>query len=176
MLTNYEERIMKILKELNIPASYERDTGLQLQIEAADLVDAGVDMFNRPQKMTGKTLDSWQKMKDAALQDKVDLRLVSAFRSVNYQKDIFLRKLKKGLLIDDILKVNAAPGYSEHHTGRALDLGIADEEPLTIEFENSPAFHWLSEHAQKFSFFMSFPKDNPHKIDYEPWHWAYTSN
>jgi D-alanyl-D-alanine carboxypeptidase len=71
------------------------------------------------------------------------------------------------------LRVNAIPGYSEHHTGRALDLHTGEAEPLSETFELEPAFAWLQEHALTYGFTMSYPKNNELGIAYEPWHWCY---
>jgi D-alanyl-D-alanine carboxypeptidase len=98
---------------------------------------------------------------------------VSAFRSVHYQKEIIRRKLEKGQSVADILRVSAAPGYSEHHTGHALDLTTPGTAVLEEEFEESEAFGWLTAHAGEFGFHMSFPRGNPHGVAYEPWHWAW---
>ncbi len=102
----------------------------------------------------------------------IELLLVSAFRSVDYQRSIFDRKLAQGVPLDDILRVNAAPGYSEHHTGRAVDIATRGCPPLTEAFETTDAFEWLTRNAGRFGFEMSYPRDNPYGIAYEPWHWA----
>ena len=141
-------------------------------VEAENLVQAEDDMFARVQYMTADTLHAWQLMKDSAAQESVVLLLVSAFRSINYQCELIKGKLAAGRLLDDILKVNAIPGFSEHHTGRALDISTSNCEPLTTDFETTDAFRWLNEHAGRFGFVMSFPKDNNRGITYEPWHWA----
>lgn len=73
--------------------------------------------------------------------------------------------------MQEILNVNAAPGYSEHHGGRALDIGTPGEPPAEESFEHTPAFAWLTRHAGDFGFVMSYPRGNPHGIVYEPWHW-----
>jgi D-alanyl-D-alanine carboxypeptidase len=78
-------------------------------------------------------------------------------------------------LIDEILLVNAIPGYSEHHTGRALDLHAGDGKPLETAFENHPAFSWLCDHAAEFNFHLSYPRGNPDGINYEPWHWCFST-
>jgi len=74
----------------------------------------------------------------------------------------------------DILKVSAYPGYSEHHTGRAVDIGSPDCAHLTEAFEATREFSWLAEHAAGFGFVLSYPRDNPHGIAFEPWHWCLT--
>jgi len=70
------------------------------------------------------------------------------------------------------LKVNTPPGYSEHHTGRAVDLATPGCPPLTEEFETTAAFAWLVRHAHRFGFTMRYPRGNRFGIAYEPWHWA----
>ena len=80
-----------------------------------------------------------------------------------------------GQSVSDILNVNAAPGFSEHHTGRAIDLAEPGAEPLTEDFESSAAFVWLEKNAANFGFSMSYPRENRQGFIYEPWHWAKTS-
>src|SRR5690606_38685754 len=72
--------------------------------------------------------------------------------------------------------VNAAPGYSEHHGGDALDIGTTGESPAEESFEHTAAFAWLQAHAGRFGFALSYPRDNPHGITYEPWHWRYAGS
>jgi len=67
----------------------------------------------------------------------------------------------------------AAPGYSEHHGGRALDIGTPDEPPAEESFEKTAAFEWLQRNAEGHGFVLSYPRDNPHGIVYEPWHWCW---
>jgi len=116
---------------------------------------------------------AWFEMKQAAASNDIELQVVSAFRSVSYQSGIIRRKLDAGQNIEQILKVSAAPGYSEHHTGRALDLTTPGFKPLEEEFENSLAFDWLNKTADCFGFRMSYAKNNCHGIAYEPWHWCW---
>ena len=115
-------------------------------------------------------------MKAAAAGDGVVIHLISAYRDIDYQCQIFKRKLDAGLQLASILQVNAAPGYSEHHTGRAVDLGTEDCPALETEFEKTPAFKWLSANAGEYGFVMSYPKDNPLGISYEPWHWCFKAD
>ena len=68
------------------------------------------------------------------------------------------------------------PGYSEHHTGRAVDVAMDGAAQLELGFGQTPAFRWLSENANSFSFFLSFPVGNPHGFVYEPWHWCFRSD
>ena len=110
----------------------------------------------------------------AASEDGIELHLVSAFRSASYQLEILRRKLDQGQSIDEILKVSAAPGYSEHHSGRVVDLTTPGYAALEEEFETSAAFAWLRRNAANYGFHLSYPRGNPHGIAYEPWHWCWT--
>ncbi len=166
--------LAEVLKELGITEDLIEACPLPICIECTDLVHGGLDMFDRPQKMTPGTFDAWSAMKAAAKADGLELKLVSAHRSIEYQCEIIRRKLEEGRSINDILKVNAIPGYSEHHTGRALDLHAGDEKPLELAFENHPAFPWLCGSAAQFNFHLSYPRGNPLGIDYEPWHWCFS--
>ena len=79
-------------------------------------------------------------------------------------------------MLVDILRVNAAPGYSEHHTGRAIDLGTIGCRALEEEFELTEAFAWLENNAAHFQFSLSYPRNNPSGVIYEPWHWCFQAD
>jgi len=91
---------------------------------------------------------------------------------VRYQADLIRKKLAAGQSIEAILRVNAAPGFSEHHTGRAVDVATPGTRPLTEEFDASPAFDWLRQHAGRYGFAMPYGRDNVYGFAYEPWHWS----
>jgi len=168
-VTTFESQLAK----LGITARHCSDSRLSRCIEAEQLVSAEKDIFDRPLRMTAETHQSWVAMKKAAANEKIVLQLVSGYRSIDYQCQLIQTKLDEGRKISEILKVNAIPGYSEHHTGRALDLTTIDCKPLEEEFEFSAAFTWLTSNAQRFNFHLSYPRDNIMSIAYEPWHWAY---
>jgi D-alanyl-D-alanine carboxypeptidase len=167
------KRVSGLHAELGIPMDYARLRQLPVQMEARDLVSVGLDIYQREQHLLRGADTAWLAMQEAACADGVDLQLVSAYRSVDYQQGIVKRKLDKGQDIETILKVSAAPGYSEHHSGRAIDLTTPGFAVLEEEFEDSTAFGWLSRKAENHGFHMSFPRDNLHGVAYEPWHWAW---
>ncbi|WP_150467362.1 D-alanyl-D-alanine carboxypeptidase family protein [Francisella sp. SYW-9] len=145
-----------------------------LEAKESELVSAGKDFFGRDLFLEHATYKAWLTLKEAAKIDQVELFIVSGFRSYEYQQKIIDRKLANGQTLEQITKVNALPGQSEHHTGRAIDLTTADEkEVLTEEFEKTKAFKWLTKNASKFGFKMSFPPKNKYGFIYEPWHWCY---
>lgn len=175
MSKTFEIKIEEIHKELGIPSSYAKERDLKFQRECLNLKSAGLDIFNREVLIEEETLSSWIDMQISASRDGIELQLVSAYRSVDYQTKLILKKLNSGQNIVDILKVSAAPGYSEHHSGKALDLTCPDSECLEESFELTPAFAWLEQFAEDFSFTMSFPRNNDHGLLYEPWHWCHES-
>ena len=163
--------IAGLCDRFEIPQDYGLQRNLPLQPECSNPVSIGKDLFDREQFLLEAAADSWLNMQRFAASDNIELQVVSAFRPVEYQAGIVQRKLDAGVCIEDILKVSAAPGFSEHHSGRALDLTTPGYEVLEEEFELSPAFTWLCGHAQEFGFRLSYPRNNPHGVAYEPWHW-----
>jgi D-alanyl-D-alanine carboxypeptidase len=162
----------ELFADLGIPIDYGRNPARPYHSEASELEDVGPNILGRMQRLAPETARAWRAMKTAALENGVELLLVSGFRSVNYQADLIRRKLASGQDIESILRVNAAPGFSEHHTGLAVDVATPGIRPLTEDFASSTAFAWLTEHARRFAFRMPYGRDNDYGFAYEPWHWS----
>lgn len=141
--------------------------------EAVLLAAAGRDRFGRQHWLQPVARRAWALLRHAAGTDGVNLELVSSFRSIRDQVRILARKLRHGQSLDEILRVNAPPGYSEHHSGCAIDLAVPGAALLTEDFEGLPAFAWLLQHASRFGFHLSYPRENRFGFIYEPWHWCY---
>jgi len=167
------ERLQDRLEALGLDHSYGERTGLSLVAEPTTLALAGFDRYRRPLWLVSSAARAWRSMQAAALHEGVVLEAISGYRSHDYQLGIFERKLARGQTVEQILTVNAAPGYSEHHSGRVLDIGTLDEPPAEESFERTAAFAWLRDNAAAYGFIMSYPRNNPHGIVYEPWHWRY---
>jgi D-alanyl-D-alanine carboxypeptidase len=164
------------LHELGLDeVGYAERTGLALVPEPGTLAFAGRDRYARPLWLTRDCARAWRRMRAAALRDDVVLEAISGYRSHDYQMGIFRRKLARGLSMEEILVVNAAPGFSEHHAGNTLDIGTPGEPAAEESFETTLAFAWLECHARGFGFEMSYPRANPYGIAYEPWHWRFVS-
>lgn len=119
---------------------------------------------------------AFKKMREDAKKDGVNLRIVSGFRSTEYQKTVFPKKFanKKNPTEKEFisrLKFSAPPGFSEHHTGLAIDINSLEQT-----FANTKAYKWLSEHAKDYGFEMSFPQNNKQGLGFEPWHWRYVGS
>lgn len=167
-----DEDNRRLHAELGIPPGYGRGGMPPFYREAVELVDVGPNLVGRMQRLAPLAAGRWQQMVDAAAADGIRLLIVSGFRSFEYQAGLIRNKLEAGQRIADILKVNAAPGFSQHHSGCAIDIATPGCRPLTEEFEQSAAFGWLTRRAAEFGFSMSYPRGNPAGFIYEPWHWA----
>lgn len=173
MAADYPTRIRSIHRALGIPADYPARRHLPLQREARRLVTAARAADDgKPVRLTPRATAAWKRMQTAAARDGLELLPVSGFRSVARQSVIIRRKLAAGESLAAILQLVAAPGCSEHHTGRALDLGSPGHTGLEADFAKTREFRWLKRHACEFGFRLSYPRSNRHGIRYEPWHWC----
>ncbi|HET9376639.1 MAG TPA: M15 family metallopeptidase [Chthoniobacterales bacterium] len=166
----YFRRIESIHQALQIPSNYGALRNLTPYLEASDLVP--VEGYERQHYLAPYAARQWHAMKSAAAQDEIELWVISGFRSVDRQTEIIEGKLTQRMALHAILAVIAAPGFSQHHTGLAIDIGTPDHTALTEDFENSAAFRWLTSYAEKFGFVMPCTRDNPYGFIYEPWHWV----
>ena len=168
------ENLKGIWRELGIPADYAEQRHLPIQRVATRLVSIGPAVDDgKTLHMTPRAARAWRRMRDAAGRDAVELLPVSGYRSVARQAHIIRQKLADGQKIADILRLIAAPGCSEHHTGRAIDVGSPGHTDLEENFERTAEFRWLRRHARRFGFHLSYPRRNRHGIGYEPWHWCW---
>ena len=142
--------------------------------------------FNGKTKIIGEqylpkpVCKAFQKM-NSALKNETEKKLLidSGYRSPAYQIILFLYylKLHKFNFLRTAQGV-AFPGYSEHGNPerQAIDFitidGIpSDEKPSG--FEKTKEFKWLIKNANKFGFYLSYPKNNKDGVMYEPWHWHF---
>ena len=109
----------------------------------------------------------------------VNITTISAFRSVEDQKRLFFGVgAERGQQPMKRAEVSAPPKYSEHHTGYAVDIGDSSVPAANLNqtFDTTPAYRWLKANAAKYSFELSFPKDNIQEVSYEPWHWRFVGD
>ncbi len=159
--------------ELGVPENYASERGLSWINEPERLHFSGRDYVGRTLWLEHGTVHAWLSMQRSAAEMGVPLEAISGFRSIAYQAGILRRKRDRGMPIEEILSINTAPGYSEHHSGRAIDIGTPGCPPAEEVFETTAAFAWLRQHAAQFGFRMSYPRDNPHGVIYEPWHYLH---
>ena len=170
--------LVRIHEDLGIQERHLKDNRLSFhqQPPVADLRVVDFDFEGKPFVLISETARAWVRMRQSALEDGVALLPFSGFRSYAHQKILIERHLKNGRRIEDILTHIAIPGFSEHHSGRAIDIHAEGKPVLEEDFELTDAFAWLVENAKQFEFRLSYPKGNSLGIIYEPWHWFYTGH
>lgn len=125
-----------------------------------------------------RAVDALNSMCEAAEKDGVSLLVISAYRTIEKQTELFNNKvnnlIRDGYNEEDAIAaaatVVAKPGTSEHNLGLAVDFNTDQGW-----FENTKEFRWLSENAADYGFILRYPKDKYSitKITYEPWHYRY---
>lgn len=138
-----------------------------------------------------EALNAFSEMRDAALIDKIDLKIASATRNFSYQKSIWENKWSGYTLVNGknltksipdglkrfqkILEYSSAPGTSRHHWGTDIDINDANKEYFEKE-TGKKVYEWLNINAVKFGFCQPYnTKGENRKTGYneEKWHWSY---
>jgi LAS superfamily LD-carboxypeptidase LdcB len=138
-----------------------------------------------------ETYDAFVKMHAAALEDAVQLTIVSATRNFDSQKYIWERKWSGKTLVGGknlaksvndpverakiILRFSSMPGTSRHHWGTDIDLNALNNEYFSTG-EGKKIYTWLTENASDFGFCQTYtPKNSarPSGYEEEKWHWSY---
>ena len=132
-----------------------------------------------------------EKMTQAAKNDGIEIKVVSAYRSYNRQKKIwnskFLRFEKQGFkkftIVNQIIKYSTIPGTSRHHWGTDIDIIDGSQKYkgdllVTKKFHGNGPFNklrkWMESNAEKFGFLKPYNQDPDRKgFLYEPWHYSY---
>ena len=120
--------------------------------------------------------ENFKEMQFMAAQRGISLQLLSGYRSIDLQREIFYenKSIRNQTAIERSWD-SAPPGYSEHSTGYAIDVGDGNypNTNFEVEFEQTPAFKWMKRFAPKYHFVLSFPPNNKQGVTYEPWHWRF---
>lgn len=147
--------------------------------EEAPIADLVPIESNSEVKLQPAAVANINKMIRQANSEGVQLGVVSGFRSIADQNYLFFGvKAERGETPKTRAEVSAPPGYSEHHTGYAVDF-VDESQPDTYteeSFEKTAAYRWLMKNAAFYNFEMSFPKDPTSPLSYEPWHWRYVGD
>ena len=134
---------------------------------------------NRGIRMRKAAAQKFEEMVAAARSAGVILVPISGFRSVKDQEQLFFAVgAQRNQTPAERAALSAPPGHSEHHTGYAVDVGdgAVPATNLQTNFDKTKAYQWLQANAARFSFEMSFPKDNIQGVSYEPWHWRFVGD
>jgi len=117
--------------------------GQKLKVQVVDVGGAQVEV---------RTAKAFKVMASAARKAGVELAVRSGFRSHAKQTRLY-RQYRRGAG-----NLAARPGYSQHESGRALDLVVTRER----------TYQWLIAHANAFGFHRT--------VRGEPWHWEYVGD
>ncbi|WP_336046536.1 M15 family metallopeptidase [Solibacillus ferritrahens] len=147
----YVKGVLIVNKKIPLPASYNK----------------GED---------SKARSAFDKMAGAAKGEGIELVAFSGFRSYEYQKTLYDRYVKRDGK-DAADRYSARPGYSEHQTGLAFDIGEKGQEDLwlTNAFGETKAGQWLAQNSHKFGFILRYPKGKEQITGFmhESWHFRY---
>ena len=131
-----------------------------------DLINVNGIMINK------EAYESFINMQNDIKKEGLNIRIISSYRSYNYQEKLYNNYLKYETrsIVD---AYSARPGYSEHHTGLAIDI---DNIKLDYnKFYLTEEFNWMKDNSYKYGFILRYPKDkeNITGYSYEPWHYRY---
>ncbi len=131
--------------------------------------------YHRTEYLDKEAGIAFQRMKHDAQSQGVKLVLISGFRSIASQRELFTKQIQRRGSERAAAKLSAPPGHSEHHTGYAIDIGDGTKPQfdLKYDFEYTQAYQWLNAKAGNYGFELSFPRNNPQGVSFEPWHWRY---
>ncbi|SOC42071.1 M15 family metallopeptidase [Ureibacillus acetophenoni] len=119
---------------------------------------------------------AFEEMASAARKVGYEITAFSTFRSFEYQTTLYNRYVERDGK-DNADRYSARPGYSEHQTGLAFDIGEVGREDvwLTSEFGETEAGKWLLENAHNYGFILRYPKGKEDITGYmyESWHFRY---
>ena len=100
------------------------------------------------------------------------LELLSGYRSYATQSSLYNSYVQMyGQAYAD--QISARPGYSEHQTGLAADIGNAGGGcGLTACFGTTPGGRWVAANAHRYGFIVRYPQgySGTTGYTYEPWH------
>ena len=113
--------------------------------------------------------DALNRMAAAALEDGVTLVASSAYRSYDYQVQVYNRIVAE-MGADAADRESSRPGFSQHQSGLACDFGS-----ITDEFADTKAGRWMTGNAARFGWSLSFPDGYESVTGYrwESWHYSY---
>ena len=130
---------------------------------------------NRTHYLRDCAASALESMFAAAAQEGITLVTCSSYRSASYQASLYNNYVAMyGTATADT--ISARPGYSDHQTGLAADIGDHDQATVfTQAMEYTVEGQWLYAHAHEYGFILRYPKGKEWITGYsfEPWHYRY---
>ena len=134
--------------------------------------------FGREFQIEPETYWHFEQLRTALKQKGIYVELDSVYRSVARQKEIVAEFTQK-YGADYVKQYVAVPGYSEHHTGLAVDICLVvdgkiidDNDEMIAQREIFAQIHPL---LAEYGFILRYPqgKESVTGYSYEPWHFRY---
>lgn len=131
-------------------------------------------MYRDNHGLDAEAARAFEEMKRDAAKRGVRLEIISDYRGYEAQHQNLKGKLSHREM-HDVMEFNMPVGYSQHHTGRAIDVKDPTRPDTDVKqsFDSTPAYKYLKENAGRFGFSFPYPKGGADGIGYEPWHIFY---
>lgn len=126
-----------------------------------------------------ETLNSFLKLKNKIKKEGYIIDIESGYRTIEHQEKV-LNEIIEEKSIEYAKKYVAVPGYSEHHTGLAIDILLYENGKIYCDhsLKNHKVLELITKYAPQYGFIIRYPKKKK-KItgyNYEPWHLRYLKN
>lgn len=144
----------------------------------AEAPDDELVSIGNGERLRPEAAASFRRMQMAAAKSGISLVPLSGFRDRAEQNFLFYEvAAQRGQSLLDRAQTSAPPGYSEHHTGYAVDIGDGDDDSTDLNqaFGRGAAGQWLQANAGKYGFELSFGPERT-CVSYEPWHWRWVGD
>lgn len=159
------------VKEFNTLMLVNKYNYLAKDFEIPTLVK--VEKYAKDGMYLDKTcMEAFIKMASDIEKEGYNLRAISTYRTYDYQSNLYNNYAKRdGINMADTY--SARPGFSEHHTGLAID--VDNITKVYTDFLDTKEFAWMQDNAYKYGFILRYPKDKENITGYiyEPWHYRY---
>lgn len=163
------DTLVLVNKQIALPSGYKPEDLVTPNIDFVDSATGERRMLRQEAATAVEAL-----MKDAKAAG-IDLRGTSAFRSYDYQVQLFNAYVARDGK-EQALKYSAPPGHSEHQTGLAIDISSASVGyQLTQGLEQTKEGEWLADNAHTYGFIVRYQRAYEAETGYmyEPWHLRY---
>ena len=134
--------------------------------------------LNEEVKVEEEAYNHFLLLKEYLKELNINIDIDDSYRSIDRQTELYEYYLNNNGQ-DYCDKYVAVPGYSEHHTGLAIDIMLKINDGYLREdmdqFQEIKTFEEIHKHLYKYGFILRYPqgKENITGYSYEPWHFRY---
>ena len=159
MIKTEVDYLILVNKKNKIPSNWDK------KVELVEVVNC----FNRTIKVEKETYRNYLALKNYLKRNNIEIVIESSYRSIEEQKQT----------LEQYKEYAAIPGYSEHHTGLAIDICVYVDNRLIYENDDmiklKDLFNQIHLSLADYGFILRYPKgkENITGYNYEPWHFRY---